>query len=394
MNTGTQKLKLVYCLTKADYFAQKTKGAITHAIGIIEGFCESGWHCEIVSGQYRTEQHGAVLVDEHEKQGNAIFHEVKVKDSLKTSLRWKWRFLRKTTSIINEGCNLFIVRYAVSQPLLLSTLALRLRNCHITSVIEVNSNAYHMFPKLPMVARKLIFKLEYLIIKQYDFTYVVSSKLGEDLIAIGLNKNKVVVIPNGASPAPTGHVNTIPTPEHQPPEIRFVYAGAFHIYYNFRVLINAFRKIPNEVNVSLHFYGYGSQESVIRECAEDDPRIIIHGPFDRKELQNKLNRQTDLFVLPYSNRPTSNIGSPIKMYEYMSLGLPIVASNVGQVSEIFTDNENAFIYRVDSEEDLLRAFNTAIKSQNRDRIAARSLNLFSDNFTWEKRMAALIQLTT
>jgi len=36
MNINTRKPNLVYCLTKADYFAQKTKEAITHAMGVIE----------------------------------------------------------------------------------------------------------------------------------------------------------------------------------------------------------------------------------------------------------------------------------------------------------------------------------------------------------------------
>ena len=392
MNTHTQKPTLVYCLTKADYFTQKTKGAITHAMGVVEGFCELGWHCDVISGQYRSEQHGAVLVDNHEKQGNAVFHEVKTNESTKTSLRWKRHFLQETTRVIDKQCDLFIVRYAVSQPLLLTVLALKLRKRNIPSVIEVNSNAYHMFPKLPLMVRKYLFKLEILIIKQYDFAYVVSDKLGENLIDAGLNKHKVIVVPNGASPASTRLINHKIESAHCPTETRFVYAGAFHIYYNFKVLIDAFRKISKEENVSLHFYGYGSQESVIRACAEDDKSIVIHGPFDRITLQKKLNHQTDVFVLPYSNRPTSNIGSPIKMYEYMSLGLPIVASDVGQVSEVLTNDKTAFLYKVDSEDDLLRVLELVISSQERGRIAARSLRLFTDNYTWRQRMAALVQL--
>ena len=50
-----------------------------------------------------------------------------------------------------------------------------------------------------------------------------------------------------------------------------------------------------------------------------------------------FNEQTDLFVLP-----TNYEGLPIVIIEAMSFGKPVVASNVGGISEIVKDNENGY----------------------------------------------------
>jgi glycosyltransferase involved in cell wall biosynthesis len=53
----------------------------------------------------------------------------------------------------------------------------------------------------------------------------------------------------------------------------------------------------------------------------------------------------DVLVSPHGKQADGGefFGSPTKLYEYMAVGRPIVASDLGQIAEVLTDGESALL---------------------------------------------------
>ncbi len=105
-----------------------------------------------------------------------------------------------------------------------------------------------------------------------------------------------------------------------------------------------------------------------------------------------LLREADLLVLP--NRATSvsaNYTSPLKLFEYLAAGRPIVASDLPALREILRDRENAWLVPPDDTAALAAALEDARARQG---LAVRLAKAAFDSaaaYSWDRRAERLEQ---
>jgi glycosyltransferase involved in cell wall biosynthesis len=70
----------------------------------------------------------------------------------------------------------------------------------------------------------------------------------------------------------------------------------------------------------------------------------------------------DILVSPHGRQADGGefFGSPTKLYEYMAMGRPIVASAVGQIAEVLEDGRSALLVPPDDPDALCCAINRLI----------------------------------
>jgi glycosyltransferase involved in cell wall biosynthesis len=106
---------------------------------------------------------------------------------------------------------------------------------------------------------------------------------------------------------------------------------------------------------------------------------------------------SDLLVMPYTSHMTIRGGtqaqdftSPIKLFEYMASGRPIVATSIPSVTEILEDGVNAVLVPPDSAEALETGINRALRdpelAERISRRAAEDVRIY----TWEERAKKLL----
>ena len=104
-------------------------------------------------------------------------------------------------------------------------------------------------------------------------------------------------------------------------------------------MIKAFKEVYEEnKNVKMLFVGSGNLEDNIKKFAEDNnilDKVIITGWVDEVE---KFIPAFDIAVLPSKWE-----GFGLVLIEYMACNKPIVASNVGGISNIINDNINGLL---------------------------------------------------
>ncbi|MEW6144048.1 MAG: glycosyltransferase family 4 protein [Thermodesulfobacteriota bacterium] len=108
---------------------------------------------------------------------------------------------------------------------------------------------------------------------------------------------------------------------------------------------------------------------------------------------------SDLLVMPYTSHMTIRGGtyaqdftSPIKLFEYMASGRPIVATSIPSVSEVLEDGVNAVLVPPDSAEALEAGIKRALADPPLSARLAERASYDVRGYTWEERAKKLLGL--
>jgi len=103
-------------------------------------------------------------------------------------------------------------------------------------------------------------------------------------------------------------------------------------------LIESFKEIRGK-KINLHIIGVGQELKKAKRLGVKDDRIMFHGWMDHKDLL-KLVAKMDVLVVPslcYEN-------SPSVIYEALSMGIPVMAADIGGVAELIKEGKNGWIF--------------------------------------------------
>jgi glycosyltransferase involved in cell wall biosynthesis len=178
----------------------------------------------------------------------------------------------------------------------------------------------------------------------------VSQALRHYLTELGVSGELVSVIPNAADPDVFG-------PLVEPSRIRqrlgwgdrFVigFVGSMKPWHGADVLLQAMRLLGGaESPYRLLLVGAGPElDSLRHRAAEMGMADVVHlaGAIPHQQVPDYLHAM-DLAVAPYAP-DADEYFSPVKLFEYMSMALPVVAARLGQVSEVIEDGRTGWLFK-------------------------------------------------
>ncbi len=125
------------------------------------------------------------------------------------------------------------------------------------------------------------------------------------------------------------------------PHVDVGFIGSISRHKGVNVLLDALRRAPHG-DLRVHIYGHRESQPGYSEALIDgitDPRVVYHGPFAPRELGRVL-ASLDLLVVPslwYEN-------TPFAILEALHAGVPVIASDLGGISEVVRDGENGRLF--------------------------------------------------
>lgn len=197
--------------------------------------------------------------------------------------------------------------------------------------------------------------IETLNLLQADLLVVVSEPLRLELEAIGVASERILVNPNGVDPQVySPQVDGGPIRRRLGMDDAFVigFIGTFGRWHGAPVLVEAFARVLEEwrsrgASKPLHLLMIGDGQTQVhcRDLARQlgiDASVHFTGTVPQKDGPQWL-AACDLLVAPHVPNPDGSpfFGSPTKVFEYMAMQKPIVASSLGQIAEVLTHEVSA-----------------------------------------------------
>tara|TARA_Y100000389_G_scaffold202777_1_gene249151 strand:- start:2562 stop:3737 length:1176 start_codon:yes stop_codon:yes gene_type:complete len=158
-----------------------------------------------------------------------------------------------------------------------------------------------------------------------------------------------------------------------------------------------------KLNPSFAFIIYGGNEKEITKYKNKNnlDNLFFMGHLLPKSTYEVM-RVMDVLLMPYKKSVSIGIKgidtaewmSPMKMFEYMSTGVPIISSNLPVIREVLKDNENCLL--VDPDDFI--AWSESLRSIVKDKHLAEKLqnnayNEYKSKYTWEDRAQKILNLS-
>lgn len=144
------------------------------------------------------------------------------------------------------------------------------------------------------------------------------------------------------------------------PGLRFAYLGRIVPYKGVHLLIAAFNQLAPHYRAELHLYGnvdeipaYGLE---LRALAQDNPAVQFRGRFDHHRIGQVL-ADTDVLVLP----STCYENAPVVLAEAFASHTPVIATNLGGMSEVVQHGKNGLLFERGDVLDLARQMQRLVK---------------------------------
>ena len=219
----------------------------------------------------------------------------------------------------------------------------------VPHIVEINSPlAIEQAQYRQLSLRVTAFRLEQKILAGADLVVAVSSAIQNYVLALGVPSDRVVVLPNGVDTH-----RFYPKREGKPVrralglEGQFVigFAGSLKQWHGVGDLLAASACLPDSLPWKLLIVGDGPmRESLARQAdlLGISNRVIFTGTVLYDQMPAYLAAM-DVAVAPYPAIDQFYF-SPLKLFEYMAMALPVIASNQGQIAELVAHQENGWLY--------------------------------------------------
>jgi glycosyltransferase involved in cell wall biosynthesis len=160
----------------------------------------------------------------------------------------------------------------------------------------------------------------------------VSRELADLFIADGVPAAKITVIPNGVEGelfTPSGEV----WPDAPSDALVLGFAGSLKPWHGVTLMAEAFRRLADDARLHLLVLGEGPESRAVAALADEHPgRVTRVGAVEHAAVPRYL-RAMDIALAPYPELERFYY-SPLKVLEYMATGRAVVASRIGQVTEL------------------------------------------------------------
>ena len=207
-------------------------------------------------------------------------------------------------------------------------------------------------------------------------------------------RGRIHVIPNAVDPqrfAPPGR-RAAPSASGA---FNVGFVGTLKPWHGLALLVEAFARLQALVpDARLVIVGDGPERAALADDVAIRgllPRTQFIGAVAPADVPRYLH-SLDVAAAPYPDYPHFYF-SPLKLFEYMAAGLPIVASRIGQVSDVLRDNETGLLVAPGDAAGLVAALaRLAHDPQLRARLGAAARAVALRDHTWKTVVGRVLQL--
>jgi len=225
-----------------------------------------------------------------------------------------------------------------------------------------------------------------------DKVIAVSKDLKGKMTSLGINPDKIKVLRNGVDTGrfkPTKDNFIHRTYDLPDDTLLILFVGYMDTFKGIFELEEAFSRMKDK-NVALIMVGEGPKKADLEKKVlghDLKEQVVLTGAVPREDI-DKYYKSADIFVLPSHSE-----GIPLVILEAMASGLPVIATNVGGLSEVVDDGENGFLIHPKDVENLATKLERLIDDPRvRERLASNSVKIMENEFSIQGKIEKLTRI--
>lgn len=247
-------------------------------------------------------------------------------------------------------------------------------------------------------------RVEDLMLHAAEVLVVVSEPLRDELVERGVEAERILVNPNGVDveryrpdldPQPVRHRLGL--------DGRTVigFIGTFGAWHGAEVLAQAFVRLRHEEpelasRAHLLMIGDGVKMAEVKRTLEDgdvEGWYTLTGTVPQEEGPSYL-AACDILASPHVPNPDGSrfFGSPTKLFEYLAMGTPIVASDLDQIGAVLSHGETAWLVQPGSVDSLVAGLRTLLEQPElRRRLGEAARRVAVERHTWRRHTERIVE---
>jgi glycosyltransferase involved in cell wall biosynthesis len=249
----------------------------------------------------------------------------------------------------------------------------------------------------------LALRLEWLSLSRADLVVVVSRALADELVVRGIPAERILVNPNGVDPEryrPDIDNSTVREELGLANRQVIGFIGTFGPWHGAEVLAQAAGRMFDDrpelrERVCFLFIGDGQKLPEVRRIVADhrmEGSCRFTGLVPQADGPAYM-AACDMLISPHVPNPDGSrfFGSPTKLFEYMAMGKPIVASALEQIDELLQDGHDAVLVPPGDVAALARAMGDLLDDPDRRaRLGAAARQTAEQRFTWRRHTERIL----
>ena len=391
--------KTTFVYFRTDTFEElRAGGSVAHTTGVISGFMEQDLTPLYIS-PYLIKSVADMNIPMHRLKQPAWFRNIPELPSLLYS---EYLFRRVQETFTHQPVSFIYQRYALNN----YTGLLCSQKYHLPFILEYNGPEVWVARNwgTPLLFEKIAANIEIANLRAASIVVVVSAPIKDELVARGINSDKVLVNPNGVDPdlySPSVDGSHIRTQYDLIGKIVIGFIGTFGKWHGAEVLAEAFGLLLKEYpayreSIRLLMIGDGMTMPLVKE------RLAKYAVGDACILAGRIPQEDgpahlaacDILASPHVPNAdgTPFFGSPTKLFEYMAMGKGIVASDLDQIGEILKHEQAAWMVKPGDADSLMLGLKMLIDHPElRQRLGMAAREEVVARYTWKEHTRKIIE---
>jgi glycosyltransferase involved in cell wall biosynthesis len=244
--------------------------------------------------------------------------------------------------------------------------------------------------------RRLLYRLDEQlfrwVVDRADMVVTLSDDLTEQICSnYGVDPDAVHVLPLGVDTDRFGPVQRT----HDGEKLGLVYIGSISELRGLDTVVDGLSQLDSETRSELRLDLIGDADNefirgLLSRAEEVAPETDVeyHGYAPHDSLP-ELAGQSDVALSPLPALEAYNVSSPAKVYEYLGMGLPVIATEIPAHQRILDHEEDSLLTAPDAPDEFAEAVETlATDPSERARMGEQARAKACDH-SWERRFTGL-----